>query len=109
MGAIETDNAPEFQPAHTKGHENATALLGTVERPVVAVTTEPAEEYEYEVLVFDLNRQRRLFAAIELVSPANKDRPQSRKAFVAKCSALLRKGIAVSLVDLMTIRRLPGE
>jgi hypothetical protein len=42
---------------------------------------------------------------IELVSPANKDRPESRQAFVAKCAALLRKGIAVSLVDLVTIRR----
>jgi hypothetical protein len=28
-----------------------------------------------------------------------------RQAFVAKCVALLRKGVAVSLVDLVTIRR----
>src|SRR5262249_52306923 len=61
--------------------------------------------YEYEVRIFDLNRERRLVAAIELVSPANKDRPQSREAFVAKCASLLRKGVAVSLVDLVTIRR----
>ena len=46
-----------------------------------------------------------LVAVIELVSPANKDRPESRQAFVAKCAVLLRKGVAVSIVDLVTTRR----
>ena len=69
------------------------------------VETDPPDEYEYEVRIFDVERERTLVAAIELVSPANKDRPESRQAFVAKCSALLRKGVAVSLVDLVTIRR----
>jgi hypothetical protein len=105
VGALETDDPPEFPHTHTEGREDAGALLWTGERPVVAVDTEPPEEYEYEVLIFDLNRHRRLVAAIELVSLANKDRPQSREAFVAKCSAFLRKGIAVSLVDLVTNRR----
>jgi hypothetical protein len=67
--------------------------------------TDPPAEYEYEVRVFDVERERQLVAAIALVSPANKDRPESREAFVAKCAALLRKGIAVSLVDLVTVRR----
>jgi len=62
------------------------------------------DEYEYEVRIFDLERDRQLVAAIEFVSPANKDRPESREAFVAKCAALLRKGVAVSVVDLVTIR-----
>ncbi|MGC8643768.1 MAG: hypothetical protein ACP5XB_28240 [Isosphaeraceae bacterium] len=76
-----------------------------MEIDVGALDTEPPQEYEYEVLVFDLNRQRRLVAAVELVSPANKDRPHLRETFVAKCAALLRKGVAVSIVDLVTIRR----
>lgn len=67
--------------------------------------TDPPDEYEYEVRIFDVERERTLVAAIELVSPANKDRPESRQALVAKCAALLRKGIAVSLVDLVTVRR----
>jgi hypothetical protein len=46
-----------------------------------------------------------LVAAIELVSPANKDRPEHRNAFVGKCAALLQKGIAVSIVDLVTVRQ----
>src|SRR5215469_6529884 len=77
----------------------------TATAPVVAVETDPPDEYEYEVRIFDVERERTLVAAIELVSPANKDRPESRQAFVDKCAALLRKGVAVSLVDLVTIRR----
>jgi hypothetical protein len=52
-----------------------------------------------------VERERTLVAAIELVSPANKDRAEPRQAFVAKCAALLRKGVAMSLVDLVMMRR----
>src|SRR5205085_6794217 len=77
----------------------------TADAPVVAVETDPPDEYEYEVRIFDVEREQTLVAAIELVSPANKDRLESRQAFVAKCAALLRKGVAVSLIDLVTVRR----
>jgi hypothetical protein len=63
------------------------------------------DQYEYEVLVFDQERDRRLVAAVELVSPANKDRPESRRALVTKCAALLRQGVGIALVDLVTVRR----
>ncbi len=43
-------------------------------------------------------------AAIEIVSPANKDRPEHRRAFVAKCAALLQKLVSVTIVDLVTTR-----
>jgi hypothetical protein len=35
----------------------------------------------------------------------NKDRPESRRAFVAKVAALLQRDVSVSLVDLVTIRQ----
>jgi len=44
-------------------------------------------------------------AAIELVSPGNKDRPEKRNAFVSKCAALLQKGVAVCIVDVVTTRQ----
>src|ERR1019366_3812455 len=47
---------------------------------------------------------QRLVAAIELVSPANKDRPEHRRAFAAKCAALLQNQVSVTIVDLVTIR-----
>jgi hypothetical protein len=60
---------------------------------------------EYEVRIYDAERGRQLVAAIELVSPGNKDRPEKRNAFVGKCAALLQKGVAVSIVDLVTPRQ----
>ena len=64
------------------------------------------EQYEYEVLIFDHNREeRQLVAAVEFVSPANKDRPDHRREFVAKCAALLQKNVCVAIVDLVTTRR----
>jgi hypothetical protein len=60
---------------------------------------------EYEVRIYDATRGRLLVAAIELVSPANKDRPESRNVFVAKSVALLQQGVAVSIVDIVSIQR----
>jgi hypothetical protein len=73
-------------------------------RPSVAVETTLPDFDEYEVRVFDARRGRHLVAAIEIVSPANKDRPEHRNVFVAKCVALLQRGVAVSLIDFVTVR-----
>lgn len=73
--------------------------------PTLVIDFDPTEQYAYEVLVFDIERRRQLVAAVEIVSPANKDRPQARRAFVAKCAALLQQKVCVSIVDLVTIRK----
>ena len=67
------------------------------------VTDLPSESV-YEVRVFDQERGSRLVAAIEIVSPANKDRPEHRRAFVAKCEALLQEQVSVTIVDVVTTR-----
>ena len=56
-------------------------------------------EEEYEIRVFDQKRQCRLVAAVAIVSPANKDRPEHCQAFVAKCAALLQQRVSVTIVD----------
>jgi hypothetical protein len=58
----------------------------------------------FEVHVYDQTRARQLVAAIEIVSPANKDLPENRRAFVTKCAALLQQRVCVSIVDLVTTR-----
>jgi hypothetical protein len=58
-----------------------------------------------EILVFDREGGPTLAAAIELVSPANKDRAAHRDAFVSKCAAYLQQGIGLVLVDVVTDRR----
>jgi Protein of unknown function (DUF4058) len=73
--------------------------------PTLTLDAEFPEPYAYEVLIHDLQRDRRLVAAIEIVSPANKDRRESRQLFVAKCVNLLRNDVSVSIVDLVTIRQ----
>jgi hypothetical protein len=45
-----------------------------------------------------------LVGAIEFVSPANKDRVENREAFIAKCDALLRDGVGLVIVDIVTNR-----
>ena len=73
-------------------------------RPTFAVATDLPDQYAYEVRVFDTGRDRRLVAAVEIVSPANKDRPENRRAFVTKCAALLQQRVSVAIVDLVTTR-----
>lgn len=74
-------------------------------RPTFDVAVDLPEQDEYEVRVYDAQRHRRLVAAVEIVSPANKDRPEHRRSFVAKCAALLQQRVSVALVDLVTTRR----
>ena len=47
----------------------------------------------------------RLAAAVELVSPANKDRPANREAFARKCASYLQEGASVVIVDVVTERQ----
>lgn len=69
--------------------------------PTMTVATERPEETEYEVQIYD-EHLGQIVAAVEIVSLSNKDRPETREAFVAKCAALLRREVAVSIVDLVT-------
>lgn len=89
-------------PIATGGAAISTEVLPA---PTLTIDAEFPEQYAYEVLVFDLERERRLVAAVEIVSPANKDRPESRQLFVARCFNLLQRDVCVSIVDLVTTRQ----
>jgi len=71
----------------------------------VEAETELSDFDEYEVRVYDVERERQLVAAIEIVSPSNKDRPEHRQAFITKCAALIQQGVAVSIIDIVTTRQ----
>jgi hypothetical protein len=58
-----------------------------------------------EVHVFQDAGGPQLRAAIELASPANKDRPRSRLTFAGKCAAYLERGVGLVVVDTVTTRR----
>jgi Protein of unknown function (DUF4058) len=57
-----------------------------------------------EVMVFNSDAGIILAGAIELVSPANKDRPAHRSAFVSKCETYLQQGVGLVVVDVVTGR-----
>jgi hypothetical protein len=57
---------------------------------------------EMEVHIIDDRGTARLVAVVELVSPANKDRPDARRAFAAKCAAYLQRGVGVVVADIVT-------
>lgn len=73
--------------------------------PLAAQTVDIVFPDDIEVQVFDLRDGKRLVAAIELVSPSNKDRAEARRAFAAKCVAYLQKGIGLIVVDIVSNRR----
>jgi hypothetical protein len=73
--------------------------------PTLILETDLPDQEEYEIRIYDQELGRTLVAAIELVSPSNKDRPDRRRAFVAKIAALLQKAVCVSVVDVVTVRQ----
>lgn len=58
-----------------------------------------------EILLFQQVDGPVLVGAIELISPANKDRPSHRDAFVAKCETYLQQGVGLVMVDVVTVRQ----
>jgi hypothetical protein len=56
----------------------------------------------YEVRVMQQMGGPKLRSAIELVSPANKDRASRRRAFAVTCAGDLQQGVAVIIVDVVT-------
>jgi hypothetical protein len=101
VAAFENDDPPF---TNSIGEANGGVTTAVWAPASLAIETEFPDFDEYEVRIYDVKRGRRLVAALEIVSPANKDRPEHRNAFVAKCAALIQKGVAVSIVDLVTIR-----
>jgi hypothetical protein len=95
------DGAPE--PPRLNG--GTTAVQARVWTPPAPVAVLPALfPDDFEVQVFSSVAGPVLVAAIELVSPGNKDRDDARRAFAAKCAAYLQRGIGLIVVDIVTSR-----
>jgi hypothetical protein len=104
-GQIEVDVGAFQQEAASPGPNGATATaIWAPSKPqLVAVVDEIAQDV-YEVQVLQEMGGPKLRAAIELVSPANKDRPASRRAFAIKCAGYLQRHVAVCIIDIVTER-----
>jgi hypothetical protein len=74
-------------------------------RPLLTAPVEFARVQGVAVHIFQDQGGPQLRAAIELVSPANKDRPRSRLTFAAKCVGYLERGVSVVVIDTITGRQ----
>jgi hypothetical protein len=81
----------ELPPEYAAGPLIRRGSRGETERPDVN---------DYEVHVYAA--EQTLVAAVQIVSPSNKEASNNRRAFVARCIALLRRNVCVTIVDVAT-------
>lgn len=61
-------------------------------------------EESFEILISYTSRRREItVGAIEIVSRRNKDRPEARAFFIAKCTNLLSAGVSLVIVDILRL------
>jgi hypothetical protein len=82
----------------------ATAPARTWAPPEPTLVLPAAFPDTFEVRVVNTDAGPILVAAIELVSPGNKDRPEQRRAFALKCASYLVQGVSLIVVDVVTAR-----
>jgi hypothetical protein len=102
-GRVEVDVAT-FQEAEKKDGAGTATAVWAPPQPTLTVPFEGAETDAYEVQILRNFGGPQLRAAIELVSPSNKDRPASRQAFATKCAAYLQRAVSVVIIDMVTER-----
>jgi hypothetical protein len=109
---IDRDGPVEIDVAALRENETAVAAgeptgpqTWAPPAPGLAVAVELPAVDAVEVHVFADDGDPRLTAAVELLSPRNKDRAQARQAFAVKCVGYLQQGSSVVVVDTVTTRR----
>ena len=104
-GGIEVDAGTfEGDREHESWPEAGGVAVWAPPRPARVAALDFALADVFEVRVFSEIAGPVLRAAIELVSPAIKDRPSSRRMFAAKCASYLHGGVGVVLADVVTTR-----
>src|SRR3989442_1772504 len=85
---------------------STTTMPAKLWTPPASALTMPAVFPEtFEVRVLSTERGGLdLVAAIELVSPGNKDRPEERRAFAIKSASYLCQGVSLIVTDIVTTR-----
>jgi hypothetical protein len=104
VASYEEDESAFTAPQASAEEGGVATAVRAPPRPTFEASTDLPDRDEYEVRVYDTKRHRRLVAAVEIVSPANKDRREHRGVFVAKCAELVRQQVSVAIVDLVTTR-----
>src|SRR5262249_12993749 len=109
LGTQVSSDVAEFEQTVEPRQEGDGAVGGiavqTWAPPVATMVLPFVYPDDLEVRVLDGPDDARRGAVVELVSPRNKDRPEARRGFAAKCAAYLQRGIGVVVADLVTTRQ----
>lgn len=100
---IDVANVELANGRETAGAATATAVWAPT-KPLLAFQVDFAHLNVCEVRVYEDLGGTQLRAAIELISPSNKDRPGSRRTFAAKCAGYLKQAVSVIIIDVVTER-----
>lgn len=100
---IDVANVELTNGRRTAGTVTATTVWAPP-KPLLTFPMDFARLDVCEVRVYEELGGAQLRAAIELVSPANKDRPSSRRTFAAKCAGYLKQAVSVIIIDVVTER-----
>jgi Protein of unknown function (DUF4058) len=92
-------------PGMTNGGGGVATVAETYAPPQALAAIPAVFPDRFEVRVYTTRDGRRLVGAIELISPGNKDRPEERQAFLAKCANYLFQGVSVVVLDIVTTRQ----
>ncbi|MCI0620718.1 MAG: DUF4058 family protein [Acidobacteria bacterium] len=103
VAALEEPALPISPQATTTGASAVPQLSWTPPAPN-QVMSFPLASDTVEVAVYSTREGPVLVGAIELVSPANKDRAEHHQAFVSKCETYLHQAIGLVIVDIVTER-----
>jgi hypothetical protein len=100
------ETAPDAAPPRPDGPGTVAVAAPTWAPPTPALVLPAVFPDTFEVRVFgNLPGGVELVAAIELVSPGNKDRAEERRAFATKCASYLSQGISLIVVDIVSERQ----
>ena len=89
---------------HSVNGSNGDLAVKTLAVPPALMTMPATFPDDLEIQVSDRRSGRAIVGVIELVSPGNKDRAESRDDFGQKCAAYLRQGIGLVVIDLVSDR-----
>jgi hypothetical protein len=103
-GNVQIDVATMEDAAARSETEPGGIAVWAPPRPALTVPVAYDRADIFEVRIVNNEEGLDPVAAIELVSPANKDRPSHRRAFAVKCAAYLQAGVSVIVVDIVTRR-----
>jgi hypothetical protein len=101
---LEIDVATMEQVDNGNRNKRVGTAIWSPPRPKISAKVDFAHLDSYEVRIYQNLGGAELRAAIELISPANKDREGSRRTFAAKCAGYLQHGIGVVIIDVVTAR-----